>query len=126
MANGFFVAFNGPPLRTLAAKATGPKQPPDVTGMITNSRQILDQSGHSGQSPQVGFISVGGRARQQPRDDFFHLGGGQFGFWTRRTFAGQGRVSAFLPKVSPFVSHLPGDPETAGYFRRRAIFLKKP
>lgn len=126
MADGLFIALNGPAFRALAAKTTGPKQPPDVTGMITDSRQILDQSGHPRQSPEISLIAVGGRARQQPLGDFIHLGCGQFGFGTGWPFAGQGRRSALFPKVPPFVRNLSGHTQPAGDFGRRTIFLKEP
>jgi hypothetical protein len=82
--------------------------------MIANPRQILDEPGHTRQRPQIGLVTLRQRAGQQRGGHRLRLPGREFGFGTRGSLAGQGRLAPLLPSLFTTVSHLTGDAQTAG------------
>lgn len=96
-----------------------------MTGMITDSGQILDEIGHARQGPEGGLIAAGSGASQKSFGNLLGLLGGEFSFGSRWPFARQGGFASLFPGLLPTVSHLPGDRQAAGHFRRSMTFGKQ-
>jgi hypothetical protein len=111
------VPFHRPTFRCLATESASPHQAPDMTGMITNTRQLLNQRGDTRQRPQGGLVALSCGTSQQCLGDTLRLRSSEFGFAARRALAGQPRLAGLFPRILPAISHLPGDTKTARYFR---------
>ena len=89
--------------------------------MIANPRQVFDERRNARQGPEGGLVTVCGGASEQRSGDLLGLLRRKLGFAARRPLARQRGTPALIPRILPAVSDLPGDTETAGYFRCRII-----
>ena len=86
-----------------------------MSRMIANPRQIFDQQCDARQRPEIGLVTLSHRTGQQRGGHLLGLLGRHFRLGSRRALAGQGRLAAFLPRLLPAVSRLPGNAQPTGY-----------
>lgn len=94
--------------------------------MVTDARQLLDQSRHPRERPQLGPIPLDDRTFQKGFHDL--LGWGRVELWlgTRPSLAGQGGHSPLLPGVPPSVADLSGHPQPTGHLRSAQTSVEQP
>lgn len=94
--------------------------------VVTDARQLLDQSRHPRERPKLGPIPLGDRTFQKGLHHLLGLGCLELGLGPRPSLAGQGCHAPLLPGVHPSVAYLPGHSQPTGYLRSPQTPVEQP
>lgn len=94
--------------------------------VVTDARQLLDQSRHPRERPKLRPVPMGDRAFQKGFGDLLGLGCVELRLGTRPSLAGQGSHSPLVPGVHPSVADLPGHSQPSGNLRSAQTSVEQP
>lgn len=112
-----FIALDRPTFRALATEPIVAQQTPDVSGMVLDARQLLDERRDPRKGPQIRLVTAAHRASDQSLHNHRCLDRRQLGFAARLALAGKARLAVLLPHRLPSVGDLAAHIECSGDLR---------